>query len=212
MEREHVTVTPVYDYEVVAVPSGPEPDDERLFLLNETEHIDEALGSFKRQSWLKRQLLETDGPTLDELKHYRHKLGTYQNVIDRYEQAMASGIIPFRIVIANIGTHKDRHIRVKVRVRNGTILLTRQLPSRPQRPIGPQHVFERPSYQITSGFVRSGIRIGRTSLAANFTELGAGEEAALVNQSLFLSMDGDTQMEFELSSQHVPELTGKIML
>ena len=199
-------------FELVAVVAGPEPDDERRFVMLEVEHVDGILRTQQQQGWFKRTLNNPDGPTLNEWQHYRHKLGSYLNIIDRYEADLAKGIIPFRIDVSNMGRHKDYDIAISVRVANGELLLTRQLPNRPARPAGHQHAMEMPSYDVFSGFRRSDIRIGKHSLSARFSELSGGDEAALVNQTLFIELGPDTELNYELSARRAGTVSGLIAI
>jgi hypothetical protein len=202
----------VSSFELVAVPTGPDPDEERLFVNMEAQHVDEVLRIKAKQGLVTRVLNGASGPTLEDWRHYRHKLGSYLNTLDRYEAALDQGVVPFRVAVTNVGNQKDFHIAIAVKVHDGQLLLTRQLPSRPPRPEGHQHTLEMPSYNVFSGFMRSNVRIGRTSMSAMFSELAAGDEAALVNQTLFIELTPETAMTYQLTTKNGGTVTGQIAL
>lgn len=206
---------PALRYDIAAFLDGPEPNEERLFTYNELEQLDDEIAAYQQAGWLKAALRRTDGPSLDELKHYRHRLNSYLNSLERYRVALAEGIVPIRVVVTNTAQQPDHRIRVEVQLHDGTFLLTRQPPSRPLRPLGPQQMAAEPSFtpaNVVSGFLRSDIRLGRTKLAAQFSELGPGEEAAVVNQPVFLHCNPQTRMTYRLASPDAGEFTGEIVL
>ncbi|HEY6736328.1 MAG TPA: hypothetical protein VI322_01280 [Candidatus Saccharimonadia bacterium] len=199
-------------FELVAVPAGPEPNDERLFVQLELERVDQILRTTKQKGVVSRWLSQADGPSLEQWRHYRHKLNTYLNSIERYERAITEGIVPFRIDVTNTGAVKDYQIDIRVKVLGGQILLARQLPLRPARPEGHQHALEMPTYNVFGGFTRTNIRMGKTTLAAQFSELAAGDDAALVNQTLFLEMTPETRLSYELTSRRGAKQRGFVSL
>ena len=199
-------------FEVIAVTAGPDPDDERLFVLTETERIDKLISGYRQPTLWKRLAESATGlPKLEDLKHYRHKLASYKNTIDRYDRAMAEGLIPFRIVVANVGERRDFDIRTRVHVQDGDLHLTKTLPQRPRRPdTYTQHVMEPSHIDLPRGFIRSNMKVGRHSLAARFTELDPGADADLLNQTLFVQLSYDTRMDYELSSKLGGTVRGSI--
>jgi hypothetical protein len=204
-------------FDVAAVVAGPDPDSEQLFIINEMERIDALIEAHKGKHWLAVLAGRSTGPSLARLKHYRHQLTVYGHAIDRYTDEMTDGKIPFRIIVTNMGPKTVKRIGAKVRVQGGTILLTKRPPERPERvDTVVQHVTEKPSYNLvkslTGGFIRSDIRLGRTSLSSKFSQLESGEEAALVNQTLFLHLSPDTRMSFELEVAGQPTQSGMVQL
>jgi hypothetical protein len=97
-------------------------------------------------------------------------------------------------------------------VTDGTILLAKRPPQRPERPDGVQHVPEQTTYRLLGGFVRRGIRMNSQSIAAEFSKLEAGDDAAVVNETLFLAMDSDTRVTYEVSTDTVAGEHGNIQL
>lgn len=190
-------------FEVLAVTAGPDPDAERLYILTETERINKLIDNFRKPTmWSRLAKGATGKPKLEDLKHYRHKLASYRNTIDRYDQAMADGLIPFRIVIANTGQQRDFDIKIRVHIQDGDLHLAKTLPQRPLRvDSAVQHVMEPSTIDLSTHFVRSDMRIGRRSLAARFSELDSGADADLLNQTVFVQLSDDTWMDYELSSQ-----------
>ena len=60
--------------------------------------------------------------------------------------------------------------------------------------------------------MRCGVRVGPAAVTAEFSNLGGGEEAALLNQTLFLEMTPETVLDFVLSSEHHQDITGPVQL
>lgn len=199
-------------FEVLAVTAGPDPDAERLFVLTETERINKLIAGYRKPTLWRRLAEGAAGlPRLEDLKHYRHKLASYKNTIDRYDQAMAEGLIPFRIVVANVGERRDFDIRTRVHVKDGDLHLTKTLPQRPERPdTYVQHVMEPSHVDLKSRFWRSDMKVGRRSMAARFSELDPGADADLLNQTLFVQLSDNTRMDYELSSKLGGAVNGSI--
>jgi hypothetical protein len=186
---------------LVAVPMGPDTDEERLFIYNERERIAQELSTYKGRNWLKTLAGVAGGPTREQLERYHHALDVYENVISMYQFEVAEGLIPFRITVQNIGLETDHNIKIRVAVHDGAILLAKKMPQRPKRPDGPQHEAEPTTYDLLSGFVRRDIRLSSRSLRAEFSALKPGAMADLVNQTFFLHILPETVMTYELTSQ-----------
>lgn len=190
---------------------GPDPDEERVYLVQEIERVSQEIGRLQSQGWLKKVLARTAGPSIASYEHYLHQLDTYERVINRFENKIADGRIPFRVIITNIDAKKHTAISTKVRVHNGEFLLTEQLPVRPDRPDSPYEQVDPNEPQPatdwpTSAFIRSKTAIHPHHLAAEFSVLEPGEDAALLNQTLVIVLEPETRVSYEVrSAQGNPE-------
>jgi hypothetical protein len=199
-------------FEVLAVVAGPDVDEEELFILNEREWVEAQIADYKRKGWLPGLINRLGGPSLDRWRRYSHALDVYTNVIDQYNYEMSEGIIPFRVVVTNLSSQPERNIRIRLTVKDGAILLAKRPPERPERPDGVQHVPEQTTYRLFGGFIRRNIRIGTQTISAEFSKLAAGDDAALVNETLFLQMDPGTSLEYELSTDSIDGIRGSVQM
>jgi hypothetical protein len=131
--------------------------------------------------------------------------------LDRHQQEIEDGWLPFKIHVMNVGPHDDSQVAVKVTVENGVISEHKQMPSRPPRLDGTgKSAAANLRLPKIKGFFRYGIRIRRRELSATFSKLEAGDSADLVRQTLYLHWGPQTKVSFELNSRQVNELAGEL--
>jgi hypothetical protein len=204
---------------VEAMPAGPEPNDERLFVVAEFERIEAIMDNLNSPNWWRRITRAAAAPTLKTYEHYGHQLETYARVIDRYDQDMEDGVWPFRVLITNI-SHEPRHnIQIVLSVAGGAFLLTRPLPMRPARPDGvATHTTEVPTYDLVAAalppalapatFRRTDVLMSDAQLSAQFSTLQPKEQAAVINQTLFVTLAPATEIAYQIKADGQPTQIG----
>lgn len=142
---------------------------------------------------------------------YTRALVNYVHALDRHEQELEDGWLPFKIHVMNVGPHDDAQVAVTVSVENGAISEHKQMPSRPPRLDGSGRAAGT-SLRLPNikGFLRYGIKIRRHELSATFSKLEAGDSADLVRQTLYLHWGPRTRVRFDLTSRLVKDLAGEL--
>ncbi len=193
----------------------PNLESERQFLKLERQRIAEQLEKITGDSWRTWRPVKVSGIGVfrqQDWQAYERALTHYEHELERYERELADGLVPFKIFVSNLGRDSDADIEITVHVEDGTIHQARRAPERPERldatavPVTPSQ----PVWPAFTGFVRRNIRVGRQTLAAKFSRLGAGESAELTRQILHIATTGETRLRYVIHSRLVPEASGAV--
>jgi hypothetical protein len=153
-----------------------------------------SLGIFRRADW-------TD---------YIHELDRYGAALDKHEEEIAEGLIPFQVLVTNHGNRMDKSVWVHVTVENGEVDQKKKMPVRPER-LDAALEGSSPWPKIT-GFRRYGVAIKPHSLEAVFSQLEGEESEMLLQNILYLDLYSDTRITYTVKSKNVKVLHGEIPL
>jgi hypothetical protein len=201
-------------YVVSVEPRIPDFGSERLFVATEIEFAKARVAELeeKHKGLLSALLPVVTGEhKAEDWKHYMHELEHYADKLDKYEAGIADGLVPVKFFVANEGEDMDKAIKVRLRMEHGSIHPAKEPPRRPVRlDDGPVHVPEwQPSpattRDVVSGFSRRGVKVGRDSIEAEFSELGGGDSADVVHQVVFVDVNDETRVTYEIYSQELPD-------
>ena len=150
-----------YDVALQFVP--PKFETERRFVAAELDYVRRRAAGAKHWSW----------PTLGiygrkDWDKYARALVSYAHAMDRHEQDIEEGWLPFKIHVMNVGPHSDSQVAVKITVENGAISEHKQMPTRPQRLDGSGASPTSLRLPKIKGFLRYGIKIRRREMQATF--------------------------------------------
>jgi hypothetical protein len=176
------------------------------------EYIQRHLDKIKHKS--KAMLKLTGNPTADEWKHYAHALEHYLDKLAQYEAEIAEGLTPVVFFAVNTGDDADERVKVHLQVENGTVHRHKHAPERPERiDHGPKHVpaskpasvslEEAVAKVVTGSFKRSGIKVTEHNIEAQFSKLGAGEDADVVHEIIHIDATDDTRVLYKILSNRL---------
>lgn len=153
-----------------------------------------SIGLFRRADW----------------EEYIHKLDQYSAALDKHEEEIAEGLIPFQVLVTNHGNREDKNVWVHVTVENGEVDQKKKMPVRPER-LDAALEGSSPWPKIT-GFRRYGMAIKPHSIEAVFSRLEGEESEMLLQDILYLDLYSDTRITYTVKSKNVESLHGEIPL
>jgi hypothetical protein len=198
-------------YEVALQVVEPKFDTERRYVAAELDYVHRQISALDRK-WRPVAWPSLGVYRKQDWQKYARELEGYAAALNRHEDEIEGGWLPFKIHVANTGPHDDSDVKVELTAELGTISAKKQAPVRPERLDGggggnsSRKRFTLPKY---GGFERRGVKIGRHDLSVLFSKLEAGSSADLVRQTLYLHYTDGTKLRFELNSRLVKGLTGE---
>lgn len=197
-------------YMVIAKLCEPDYDKEFKFLETELAFVERkmaeprakylgrlsvaSLGFFRREDWRK----------------YRQMLIHYGKQLEEYSEAVENGVLPLKFAVHNNSGRSDRRVVARVLLENGRLDDKEKPPARPERMDGSSPSLKLKWPHLT-GFSRRAIAISGHEVKAEFSELGAGEGAVLINQLVHVHCGPDTRATYEVRSRNVAYETGEVI-
>ncbi len=182
----------------------PDLDADRLYLEREREVAQREMERTAKRKWMPLSV-----PGLGLLREvdwrgYLHELKLYEHKLDKYEDELEDGLTPLKVVVANDSQVEDAKVWIQVDIEEGAIHKAKKTPERPKRLDG-DLATKRDRFPTITRFVRSKIKVTPHGMQAQFSRLGSGEKAYLVNEVLHVQADEHTRLSYSVHSSRLPE-------
>jgi hypothetical protein len=199
-------------YVIEAEPRVPDLEAERRYVFAEMARVRHELRPRRGRHWPWFSYPRLGILRRKDWQGYLKQLQNYEKALDDHQRQMGHGFLPFMINVMYNGDRPDYNVRVTVTVTDGEINDKLKGPDRPKRIDGELKSPKKGRLRWVWGFMRSGVHIEPTAVGATFSRLDPHDRAVLLQPVLYLHMNEQTRLHYEVRSRRAKHERGEIPL
>ena len=195
-------------FELILEWCGPNFDSEHRFIRLEAERAQREMDRFREHPLAGQLVAILFGQSHETWKQYAHRLTKYKHVLERHEERLDDGLIPFKALVVNNSGRDLKRVTVTMEVEGGKFDYATHTPMRPTTPEGDRQrdrFAAVMSVPLFGRFARTNIQLEPKTISADFSRLADGQDAFLVNQVVHIHGDDRTRLHYEIMADGMKE-------